>query len=92
MSETVYWVVLGVALILAGYQVRRALVAWGKGHKTDAKVIALSALATAGLGILLGGWAVGWDSWPAGFVVGLAASAPLAEKWARKRLGGDDVR
>lgn len=87
MSTEVVALFLVVALILAGYQVRKAFREWFMGRRRDAVVVTGSMLVMAGLGVLLAGWVFGWKAWPGGLVVGLAASSPLAERWARRRLG-----
>lgn len=68
MSDTVYWLVFGAGLALASYSVSRVVSARPARRKAKALTLALS----AGLGVLLGGWVLGWDSWPGGLLAGLA--------------------
>jgi len=68
LSATVYWIVLACALALASYSVRLLV----QSPPPERRRRAIVLVASAGLGVLLGGWALGWDSWPAGLVAGLA--------------------
>lgn len=85
MSDTVYWFVLACALALASYSVRLLVLA----KPPERALRAWMLLGSAALGVLLGGWALGWDSWPAGLVAGLAAVevGPAVLRWVRGRLG-----
>jgi len=85
VSETVYWFVLGCALALASYSVRLLVQAPPAERLRRGLVL----VASAGLGVLLGGWALGWDSWPAGLVAGLAVVevGPAVLRMVRRRLG-----
>lgn len=87
MSETVYWVVLGCALALAAYSVRVTIMAEPATQRRRWCVLGSS----AALGVLLGGWALGWDSWPAGLVAGLAVVelGPAVLQWVRAKIGWD---
>jgi hypothetical protein len=68
MSESVWWITLVVGLALAGYSLRATLWAPPEDRPRRWALLAL----TATLGVLLGGWVFGWDSWPGGLVAGLA--------------------
>ena len=85
MSDTAYWLVLACALALASYSVRLLVQAPPAERGRRALVL----LGSGVLGILLGGWALGWDSWPAGLVAGLAVVevGPAVLRWVRGRLG-----
>lgn len=92
MSDTAYWIVLAIALTLASYSIRQAVSAPVAERAARGLVLVCSAV----LGVLLGGWALGWDSWPAGMVGGLAVIefgphavqiGPTLVQWVRGRLG-----
>lgn len=89
MSESVWWITLIIGLALAGYSLRATL--WAKPEDRPRRwaLLALTSL----LGVLLGGWIVGWDSWPGGLVAGLAVVelGPAALAAGRRvfgRVGG----
>ena len=86
MSDTVYWMTLALALALASYSVRYVVESEGNRARKG-----LVLVCSAVLGVLLGGWALGWDSWPAGMIAGLAVVelGPAVLRWARGRLARD---
>lgn len=85
MSESAWWICLLVGLALAGYSLRATL--WAKPEDRPRRwaLLALTSL----LGVLLGGWIVGWDSWPGGLVAGLAVVelGPAALSAGRRVFG-----
>jgi hypothetical protein len=101
MSDELFWLALGIGLVLASYSLGVLFGVWPHRTENDVRVFVtgderarrgLLVVTVAALGVSLAGWLSGWESWPAGLVFGLAGveAGPAGFGWLKRRFRKGD--